>query len=51
MSSPEDGRVMLGAVMWSLVPLAGALLAAACALLAHAGPPPANEPSTIEARP
>lgn len=38
MSPPEEDRVMLGAVIWSLVPIAGAILAAILALTAGGAP-------------
>jgi len=50
MSPPDEDRVTLGPVIWSLVPLAGAILAAALALtMARAEPLPA--PPVKEAAP
>ncbi len=38
MSPPEEDRVMIGAVIWSLAPLAGAIIAAVLALTAGGTP-------------
>jgi len=54
MSSPDERRVLSDAVIWSLAPLAGALLAATLALvaLANAEAVPARaDRSAIEALP
>ncbi|MFT3810453.1 MAG: hypothetical protein QM698_11090 [Micropepsaceae bacterium] len=52
MSPPDEDRVSLGPVIWSLVPLAAALFAAALALaMAHAEPVPASAPTAQEAAP